>query len=62
MYQYHLTVGLSNERDAVRELFCRLWRSWHPGNETEAERVLGVNQGEAQHRSRVRLTIFDSHL
>lgn len=46
MYQRYLTVSFSYERDAVRELFCRIWRGWHPGNKAEPERILGVESGE----------------
>ena len=46
IHQRYLTVGFSYECDAIRELFCRLWRGWHPGNKAEPERILGVNLGE----------------
>ena len=39
-------MSFSYERDAVRELFCRLWRCWYPRNEAEPERILGVELGE----------------
>ena len=41
-----LTMCFSDKSDAVRELFCGLWRGWQPGNKAEAERVLGMESKE----------------